>query len=377
MTEVSLVCCKTYNSPEIEHALKSAVDLLGGISLFVKPGQRVLLKPNLLCARDPSRRVTTDPAVVSAVARLVLEAGGRPFIGDSPGIDPFGRVAARTGMTDIARDLGIELLELGDSVPVPTQEGSLFKKLEIARHALEADVVINLPKLKTHTQMLFTLGVKNLFGTIVAQRKAEWHYMTGLDRQVFASLHLEIYRAVKPALTILDGIWTMEGHGPSNGSPRHIGIIAAAVDSVALDTSICHFLGGSLQAFPLYREARARGIGETDISRIRYLGENPKVFSTADFQIPSLDSMGVMPAVLTGIAGRFLISRPLHHESRCTGCGQCMKICPAGAIELSGKKVRFDYDRCIRCYCCQEICPENGIGFKKGLIVKVLNRLRR
>jgi uncharacterized protein (DUF362 family)/Pyruvate/2-oxoacid:ferredoxin oxidoreductase delta subunit len=357
--------------------VRKAVDLLGTISRFVRPGQRVLLKPNLLSARDPSRRITTDPAVVSAVARLVLEAGGTPFIGDSPGIDPFGRVASRTGMADIARDLGIELLELGDSTPAPRPDGLLFKRLEIARPALEADVVINLPKLKTHTQMLFTLGVKNLFGTIVAQRKAEWHYMTGLDRQVFASLHLEIYRTVKPALTLLDGVWAMEGHGPSNGNPRHIGIIAAAVDAVSLDTSICHLLGGALQAFPLYREARARGIGETDISRIRYLGEDPETFSRTDFQIPSLDSLGVMPAPVTRLAGRFLISRPLHHGSRCTGCGQCLKICPAGAIELSGKRVRFDYDRCIRCYCCQEICPENGIGFKKGLIVNVLNRLRR
>jgi len=347
------------------------------MSLFVKPGQRVLLKPNLLCARDPSKRITTDPAIVSAVARLVTEAGGRPFIGDSPGIDPFGRVAAKTGMSDVARNLGIELLELGDSTPAPARQGSLFRRLEIARLALEADVVINLPKLKTHTQMLFTLGVKNLFGTIVAQRKAEWHYMTGLDRQVFASLHLEIYRTLKPAITILDGIWAMEGHGPSNGTPRQLGILAAAVDAVALDTTICHFLGGSLQAFPLYREARARGIGETDISRIRYLGENPKIFSTPNFEIPSLDSMGVMPAALTRIAGRFLISRPLHHGSRCTGCGQCRKICPAGAIMLTGRSVHFDYDRCIRCYCCQEICPENGIGFKKGWIVSVLNRLRR
>jgi uncharacterized protein (DUF362 family)/Pyruvate/2-oxoacid:ferredoxin oxidoreductase delta subunit len=350
---------------------------MGGISRFVKAGQRILLKPNLLSAREPGKRVTTDPAVVGAVARMVLECGGKPLIADSPGLDPFARVAAKTGMSDIARDLGIEILELVDSIPVPTPEGSLFKRLEIARLALEADALINLPKLKTHTQMLFTLGVKNLFGTIVAQRKAEWHYMTGLDRQVFASLHLDIYQTIKPALTILDGVWGMEGYGPSNGKPKHLGVIAAAEDAVALDTIVCHRLGAPLQGFPLYREARRRGIGETDVSRIRCLGESSQPFSGTAFQVPALDSLGVLPPVMTRFAGRFLISRPDHDEGRCTGCTSCNKICPAGAIELSGRRIRFDYDRCIRCYCCQEVCPEDAIGFKKGLIVRTLNWLRR
>lgn len=377
MTEVSFVRCQTYDSPELESSIKRAVDLLGGMSRFVKPGQRVLLKPNLLSAREPQKRVTTDPAMVGAVARLVLEAGGSPFIGDSPGLDPFGRVAAKTGMADVARDLGIELLELGDSVPVPVPGGSLFKRLEISRRALESDVVINLPKLKTHTQMLLTLGVKNLFGTVVAQRKAEWHYMTGLDRQVFASLHLDIYQTLKPALTILDGVWAMEGHGPGNGSPIHLGLVAAAEDAVALDCRVCHLLGAPLQGFPLYREARARGIGETDIPRIRCLGDSLQHLSGTGFQIPELDSLGVLPSLLTRVAGRFLTSRPEHRGERCSGCGQCDKICPAGAIELSGRRIRFDYDRCIRCYCCQEVCPEDAIGFRKGMIVKTLNWLRR
>jgi uncharacterized protein (DUF362 family)/Pyruvate/2-oxoacid:ferredoxin oxidoreductase delta subunit len=376
LADVSFVRCTSYDSPELGAAVKRSVDLLGGIHRFVKAGERVLLKPNLLSAREPGRRITTDPAVVGAVARLVLEAGGRPFIGDSPGIDPFGRVAAKTGMGDTARDLGIEIVELGDSVPAPIPDGSLFKRLEISRHALETDVVINLPKLKTHSQMLLTLGVKNLFGTVVAQRKAEWHYMTGLDRQVFASLHLDIYQAVKPALTILDGVWGMEGYGPANGNPKHLGLIAAAEDAVALDTSICHFLGASLQAFPLFREARLRGIGETDVSRIRRIGEYPETIS-GGFQIPELDSLGLLPGFMTRFAGRYLVSRPRHFGERCTSCGQCGKICPAGAVELSENRVRFDNERCIRCYCCQEVCPEDAIGFKKGIIIRTLNWLRR
>jgi uncharacterized protein (DUF362 family)/Pyruvate/2-oxoacid:ferredoxin oxidoreductase delta subunit len=372
-----LVRCGSYDAPEFETAVRRAVDLLGGMSRFVRKGQRVLLKPNLLSAREPARRVTTDPAMVTAVARLVLEAGGIPFIGDSPGLDSFARVAAKTGMVDVARSLGIELIELSDSVPAPVEEGMVFKRLELSRHALEADVLINLPKLKTHTQMLLTLGVKNLFGTVVAQRKAEWHYMTGMNRQTFASLHLDIYRTLNPALTILDGVWAMEGYGPGNGTPKHLGLVAAAEDAVALDTRVAHLLGASLQDFPLYREARARGMGETDIARVRCLGDPLPAFTATPFQIPALDSLGVMPAVLSRVAGRFLISRPDHHSERCTGCGQCNQICPADAIERSGRRIHFDHHRCIRCYCCQEVCPEDAIGFKKGMIVKTLNWLRR
>lgn len=375
--EVALVRCKTYRSPELETAVKKAVDLLGGMSTLVKRGDRVLLKPNLLSAREPEKRITTDPAVVSAVARMVLDAGGSPFIGDSPGIDPFGRVAAKTGMAQAAEELGIEIVELSDSTRVPQVEGARFKRLELARQALEADVVINLPKLKTHSQMLLTLGVKNLFGTVVAQRKAEWHHMTGIDRQDFASLHLDIYLVLKPVITILDGVWGMDGCGPSNGKPNPVGLIAAARDAVALDVGLCHLLGAPLAAFPLYREARARGIGETDPGRIRLLGESPKIFAGREFQIPTLDSFGILPSVVARFAGRHLVSRPVQEGSRCVGCGLCSKICPAHAIRKSSKKIHFDYDRCIRCYCCQEVCPEDAIAFRQGILVKTLNRFRR
>lgn len=377
MSTVSLVRCETYEYEVLEAAVRRVVELSGGISSFVKSGDRVLLKPNLLSAHTPERRTTTDPGVVHAVARLVLEAGGRPFIGDSPGLDPFRRVAAKTGMVEIARRLGIELVELTQPTPVSTPEGSVFRQLEIASQALEADVVINLPKLKTHSQMFLTLGVKNLFGTIVAQRKAEWHHMVGVDRNTFASLHLDIYLTVKPALTILDGVWGMEGHGPSNGRPRQLNLIAASKDAVALDVSTCHLLGVPLRSFPLYRAAHARGIGETDLSRISYAGASPEAFDIQDFKVPILDYLGIIPGFFDWFTTRFLVSKPIQTGDSCVGCGKCSEICAAGAIKLETTKVTFDYDRCIRCYCCQEMCPQDSIHFHKGQLVRLLNRFNR
>jgi uncharacterized protein (DUF362 family)/ferredoxin len=374
---VALVRCETYGRDEVETSVRRAVDLLGGISAFVKPGDQVLLKPNLLAARKPEKRITTDPAVVRTVARLVLEAGGRPALGDSPALESLQRVARKTGMKEVAEELGLELVELVRPTPVSLREGSVFRNLEIAARALEADVVINLPKLKTHSQMLLTLGVKNLFGTVVAQRKAEWHYMAGVDRDTFASLHLDIYQAIRPALTILDGVWAMEGHGPANGRPRRANLIAAAADAVALDVSICHLLGVPLRSFPLYRAAKARGIGETEVSRIAFRGDPPGTFVLRDFEVPSLDSLGVLPGGFGWFAKRYLVSKPVQEERECAGCGECAEICPAEALQLKAKKLTFDYDRCIRCYCCQEVCPRDAIRFHRGLFVRVLSRFNR
>ncbi|UCF85243.1 MAG: DUF362 domain-containing protein [Desulfobacteraceae bacterium] len=377
MSTVSLVHCNTYEPEVLKEAVSNAVDLLGGISSFVKTGDHVLLKPNLLSAKSPERCVTTDPGVVHAVARLVLDEGGKPFIGDSPGLESFGRVAAKTGMIEVARKLGIKVIELTQPTPVNPPATAVFKKLEIASQALEADVLINLPKLKTHSQMLLTLGVKNLFGTIVAQRKAEWHFMAGVNRNTFADLHLDIYQTLKPSLTILDGVWGMEGYGPANGRPRRLDLIAGSEDAVALDISICNLLGIPLRSFPVYRAARVRGIGETDVRQITFKGLSPEAFAFPNFQVPALDSLGFLPSMFDWFTKRFLVSKPFQIETSCTYCGQCSEICPAEAIQLGAEKLSFDYDRCIRCYCCQEVCPQDGIDFKKGLLVRLLNRFNR
>ncbi|MBN2467554.1 MAG: DUF362 domain-containing protein [Deltaproteobacteria bacterium] len=377
MSRVVLVHCEGYEGEGLMNALRRAVNEVGGMSNFVKPGDRVLLKPNLLCAREPERCVTTHPEVVRGVARLVVEAGGTPFIGDSPAVEQFGRVIAKTGMRDMARQEGLEIGELTEPVVASLPGNAVFKRLEIASPALAADVIINLPKLKTHCQMLMTLGVKNLFGTIVALRKAEWHYMAGTDRDTFATLLLDVYLTVRPALTILDGIWGMEGRGPANGRPRHLKVIAAAVDAVALDISMCHLLNVPLGQFPLYRAAHSRGIGETDIGNIIFVGDAPETFDIRKFQVPSLDALGVLPGIFDRLSKRFLISKPIPDEDFCTGCGECAQICWPGAIRVEDKKAIIEYDRCIRCYCCQEVCPHNAIQFKKGLLVRLLNLFNR
>jgi uncharacterized protein (DUF362 family)/ferredoxin len=369
--------CPSYERELVLGSVKDLLDPLGGMRSFVSSGERVLIKPNLLGAWTVDRRVTTDPEVVRAVVRLVKEAGGIPFVGDSPALGSFKRIAAKTGVQDVCDEEGVELIELSNPKAVSTPPGSSFRRLELAEQALEADAVISLPKLKTHGQMLLTLGVKNLFGTVVGHRKAEWHHMAGVDRDTFASLLLDIYVTIKPRLTILDGVWAMEGHGPSNGSPKRLCMLAASQDAVALDTAVCRMLGITPGAFPLFRVASSRGIGETDGDKIVLVGDDASRFNAKGFEIPRLDSMGILPLRFDYVTRRLLVSKPVHDRKACAECGLCLSVCPVKAIRRHGRRLIFDYDSCIRCYCCQEICSHNAIGFKKGLIVKLLNRMGR
>jgi uncharacterized protein (DUF362 family)/Pyruvate/2-oxoacid:ferredoxin oxidoreductase delta subunit len=375
MTDIALMHCDVYIPEIVDQTVRKAINALGGMNRFVKPGQRVLLKPNLLGAYPVEKRVTTDPSVVYSVARLVLQAGGKPFIGDSPALHSFKKAAYQSGYSGVAKELNIELVELSNPRIALVPADSVFKKIEIASQVLDADVVINLPKLKTHAQMLLTLGVKNLFGTVVGRCKGEWHYMAGVDRDTFADLHLDIYQIVKPALTILDGVWAMEGNGPGNGRPRKLGLIAAAQDAIALDVCICNLLGAPLRSFPVYRAAKRRRMGEINIANMQFPLERPDAFVIKDFEIPRLDSLGVLPEWLGWIAKRFLVSKPVQATNFCTECGQCEKICPAAAIRIKDQKAYFDYDTCIRCYCCQEVCPQNAIQFQQGRLVRILKYL--
>ncbi len=173
MPSAAFFRCGSYERDEVEDRMGKLLESLGGMERFVRPGESVLLKPNLLSASSPERCITTHPEVVRAAALRVQAAGGHPFIGDSPGLDGFSSVGAKTGMEDVAGELGIPCVELDDPVPLPMAEGSVFQRVEVSRKALEADKIINLPKLKTHAQMMLTMGVKNLFGTVVRQEVHE------------------------------------------------------------------------------------------------------------------------------------------------------------------------------------------------------------
>jgi len=273
--KVAIGKCSTYKTDEVYSIVKKNIDLLGGISAFIKSGEKILVKPNLLSASSPDAAVTTHPSVVRAVIRVLKEAGAYPFVGDSPGIGSAAKVAAKCGVLDVCKEEDVPLIELRQSVEVENPGGKTFKRLEIAKEALDVDGIINLPKLKTHTQMFMTLGVKNMFGCVVGKRKPQWHLAASSDREYFARMLVDLYRFFKPRLTILDGIVALEGEGPGkSGRPRGLGVILASQDAIALDRVVLEIVGAGVDDLFTCKVARDDDIGGTDIAGTQVLGED-------------------------------------------------------------------------------------------------------
>ncbi len=238
---VSLLRANSYHRAELARSLTQVLEPLGGMAAFVKPGDRVLLKPNLLTGARPTKECTTRPELIYAVAQQVKATGGKPFLGDSPAFGSAQGVAKANGLLPLAQELGLPIVELhGHRYPTDSPE---FDHLRISKEAMEADVVINLPKVKSHVQLTLTLGVKNLFGCVPGKMKAWWHMEAGKDVQRFGTMLVETARLIDPALTIVDGIVGHEGNGPSGGEPRALGVLCAAANVFAIDRAMVAVLG--------------------------------------------------------------------------------------------------------------------------------------
>jgi uncharacterized protein (DUF362 family)/Pyruvate/2-oxoacid:ferredoxin oxidoreductase delta subunit len=377
--DVVIKKCNDYVKEEVYRTVKESVDLLGGIGTFVKKGERILLKPNLLSAKHPDAAVTTHPLLVGAAIQLVKEGGAIPVVGDSPGIGSAGKVAQKCGIAAVAEEFGVKVINLARSISVENPHGKNFKRLELSGEAIEFDGIINLPKLKTHAQMFLTLGVKNMFGCVVGARKSQWHMAAGVDNSAFARMLIDTYLFLKPRLTIVDGIVGLEGNGPgSAGDPRRLGLIFTAVDCIALDRVITEAVGAEADILPTTRVAREDGIGTTNIDKINILGERIDDIRISNFKFPPLTGIEFkLPFELHNYLRKPLTAWPSINNKKCTLCNMCVEICPLGIMtktDLPAKagKINIEYDKCIRCFCCLEICPEGAICVKNGWLKRLL-----
>lgn len=354
--------CTDY-SVALDAALERLLAPLGGMTTFVRPGQSVLIKPNLLTDRPPEEAVTTHPALVRAIIRSVRACGGNPSVADSPAsATKLEQVWEKTGFRALCEAEGVPLLNLERAGAQPcTVDGISF---HIAKPVLEADVLINVPKVKTHTLMTLTAAVKNLYGTLPGFQKAQMHvafpHPAGFGRMLRA-----IHARVRPALNIADGIVGMEGEGPAAGRPVALGFLAASPDAEALDLALCRVLGINPAAVPYL-----------DASRARESAPQPAVPRPASFRVPSTLGARLIPAPLVRLLGGLIWIRPDISEAACIRCGRCVKACPAGALSLepAWKKPRLAPSRCIGCCCCHEICPEKAITMAQSPTVRLLRR---
>lgn len=373
MEAVALMPCGGYELQEVRAAVKAVLEPLGGIERFVRPGQRVLLKPNMLAAKAPEAAVTTHPTVVQVVAELVAAAGGLVLVGDSPGIGSLERVAERSGILRAVEAVGGRLVPFVDTVTVAG--GGVFKSLELSREYLEADLVINLPKLKTHEMMTLTCGVKNLYGTVVGAAKAGLHLTAGRSKELFAGLLLEIAQARPVALTLVDGILAMEGDGPNSGTPRQLGWLLAGGNPVAVDLVAGQLAGIPGELLPVELEARKRGMYGARREEVVICGAVQSIPEVAPFRLPAgMDVQFGLPRFVKELLRNQLTPLPVADPSSCVLCGICRDACPPGAISIRKNALKVDSGRCIRCWCCRELCPHHALEIHRGLLLRLLKR---
>lgn len=339
----------TYDEPGIERLLEP----LGGMQRFIEKGDRVLLKVNLLTGREPEKAVTTHPDLVRAVARAVRDAGGRPFIGDSPG-GPFSEwnlrmVYQKSGLEELAREEGISLNYDTGARKIDIPGGRRLKRAPFCTYFLEADKVIALPKLKTHSFQYLTLACKIMYGTVSGLTKARYHARFP-NRNVFADMLLDVLRVAAPHLVIMDAIVGMQGQGPNSGDPVRIGCVLASANPVAMDIAVCGMIGIEPVGIPILKRAKIRNLWP---ERIEYPLLNPGDVPIHGFRLPNTAEHLV--------SGEKASKKSPVVTEKCIGCGECEKICPKGAIKVEEEVARVDYSTCIRCFCCHEVCPEDAI----------------
>ena len=372
---------------QAEGAIRALVAQMGGMGRFVRPGERIVLKANLLRAAPPESAICTHPAVVEAVAKLVKEAGGTPVICDSPGgalhKEPVLRgLYEKTGMAAAAAASGAELALDSSTRTVSLPEGRVLRQAELIAPVAEADGVIDLCKMKTHVLMSMTGAVKNLFGVIPGLSKVGYH-ATHPDQETFADVLLDLAGYVRPRLSLMDGILAMEGDGPgSSGTPRRAGLLLAAENPLALDTAAGALMNLPRRDNPVLLAAERRGLAPSRIEDVELVGGTVEGLRMADYRLPGstkaslMDFLGPLARPAERFCKKVLSQTPRIDEALCVGCGICARSCPGRAIDLSvpGKKARIRPKACIHCYCCHELCPQRAVELRQSWLGRVLTK---
>jgi len=377
---ISILRCETYEYGQVRRILEQSLQNLGGLSKYIAPGEKVLLKVNMLLKKRPEDGATTHPAIVRALADILVAHGAKPVIGDSPG-GPFTPVMLRgqyqgCGYEEAARLSGAELNYNVKSAARPNPRGLIMKTVKVADMLNDVDKVISVAKFKAHGMMTYTGATKNMFGVAPGLSKAEYHLnMPNYDD--FANALIDICLCADPVLSIMDGVEAMEGNGPSGGDIFRMNVIMASDSPFHLDKIACGMIGLKCQDVPVTRNAVKRGLMTADNTDVTLAGEPPEKFYSPQFKKPNAErglmNMEKYPKPVRGFMDRHVRTRPVIKKAMCVGCGDCARCCPAKTIEMKENKAVLSYGKCIRCYCCQELCPKKAIAIHKPVISRLFH----
>ena len=371
--KVSILKCNSYNVEEIYKVIKQS---LNNIDFEIPKNKTILLKPNVLGQRKPETAVDTHPAVLDALCILLKENNNELWIGDSGGVTAYGgtkKAFEVSGIAEIAKKHNAKLIsfEASQRKEIIDNNAKIIKKFIIAKEPYQADLIINIPKLKTHVLTKYTGAVKNMFGCIPGGGKSKKHALAP-DEDMFCNLLLDIYQNVIPNLSIMDAIIGLEGDGPgSAGIPKKAGLILASKDAVALDIEASKIIGYNPLDIKTTKYAIERGISSKNVEVI---GEkNIKV----DFKKPTMKTnlSSKLPEPIVKLIFNFTALNPYLNKNKCKKCNICADVCPVDAIKLNPYP-KFDRKKCVLCYCCHENCPYNAIKLSYSDLVNFLNKIR-
>jgi uncharacterized protein (DUF362 family)/Pyruvate/2-oxoacid:ferredoxin oxidoreductase delta subunit len=376
-TPVALIPCPSYDRTALDRAVAEAAELA---DLPDVSGASVLLKPNILSSAAPDKAIATRGEVLAAFARLLKSKGAsRILAGESPGWQAQDAAARKSGILEACESEGVEWLDFSHGIEFECPEGRRVKRFTFTDALKQADILVSLPKLKTHRLLRYTGAMKNLFGLVPGLGKSRFH-LRFPDPEDFGAMLVDLALAAKPAFCLMDAIVSMEGEGPANGRPVETGLILASRDPLALDWVAATLIGYDPLALPYLVDAASRGAWVSGPEEIEVRGARIEEVRPASFELVPIRSGDKfvterLPAPIRRLVRNATVARPFFNHRKCIRCGGCVNICPPKALDFApdarakgGKSIRIDYEKCIRCYCCHEVCPADAIRLAKRLI---------
>jgi len=379
-TKVVVIRCDTYVDDQVLKAIQTGLDLLGGISAFVKSGEKIVIKPNILVGTHPSKGVTTHPAVFKAVGILLQNAGVSVYYGDSP---IFGKSEANLTeacLKPVGDELGFKLADFDSGRSISHKNALLVKKFIIANGALDCDGMVSLPRLKTHGFVRLTGAVKNQFGCVPGLLKSQYHVKLP-DPYDFAAMLVDLNTLIKPRLYIMDGIVSMEGNGPRSGKLKHLNVLLLSSDPIALDATACRIIDLDPEMIPTSKPGEKAALGTYHMENIELIGERIESLLDPSFEVNRTPPMSKYGGGFRTFIKNRITQRPVIDIAKCTICGTCVTMCPVKPKAVDWRKgdkskpPKYNYDLCIRCYCCQESCPEGAIFIGSPLLARLFPQI--
>jgi uncharacterized protein (DUF362 family)/Pyruvate/2-oxoacid:ferredoxin oxidoreductase delta subunit len=325
-------------------------------------GRKVLIKPNVLRASGAEEGIVTHPAVLRAVVDKVETLGPASIVvGDNPGVMGYGaneECFKRTGLMEAAKSY---YQNIGNDSQEVDFNPDFMSRVGLSRVVLESDIIISLPKFKTHGLTVITGAIKNSYGFLPGAQKARLHRAAASPER-FHEMLVDVFQLRVPDLFLVDAVVGMEGNGPVSPDLRNIGLILASDSGVALDAVIATMMGCEPGRLRFLQKAKEAGLGDYDLNMIEVIGELKPL---PDFKLPPISGeRDFNNKNIQEVLHSRAILRPSADPELCTGCGTCVEQCPVSALSMSNGLPRVDADLCITCFCCQEICPEKAMALR-------------